>query len=247
MKVLKKRENVFYLFYFLTFLCLCFGFFINDHRMVFISVLTIFLFLLCSFIERILKVRFPFLLRFFIFSFIFLAEILGEVFNFYSSVYFWDNFLHFLSGIITACFGFSLVYAFLERCMKVKNLFLISFLFVFCFSISIGVFWEFTEFCFDRYFGFDMQKDTYVDEFNTVSLDNDDVVSRISGISSTKIYANGGAVLLSDGYLDIGLIDTMEDLFMNVISAFVASLCGSFYIVGRKGFSFMELLRVSRE
>ncbi|MGN0993008.1 MAG: hypothetical protein ACI4PE_03720 [Bacilli bacterium] len=131
--------------------------------------------------------------------------------------------------------------------MKVKNLFLISFLFIFCFSISIGVFWEFTEFGFDKYFGFDMQKDTYIDEFNTVSLDNKDVVSRISGISSTKIYANGGAVLLSDGYLDIGLIDTMEDLFMNVISAFVASLCGSFYIVGRKGFSFMERFRVVRD
>ena len=245
---MKKRENVFYFFYFLTFLCLCFGFFINDHRMVFISVLTIFLFLLCLFIERILRVRFPFLLRFFIFSFIFLAEIFGEVFNFYSTVSFWDNFLHFLSGIITSCFGFSLVYVFLERCVKVKNLFLISFLFIFCFSISIGVFWEFTEFGFDRYFGFDMQKDTYVKGFNTMSLDNDDVVvSRIRGIDRTEIYVSDSVIVLDGGYLDIGLIDTMEDLFMNVVSAFIVALCGSFYIVGRKGFSFMELLRISRE
>ena len=245
---MKKRENVFYFFYFLTFLCLCFGFFINDHRMVFISVLTIFLFLLCLFIERILRVRFPFLLRFFIFSFIFLAEIFGEVFNFYSTVSFWDNFLHFLSGIITSCFGFSLVYVFLERCVKVKNLFLISFLFIFCFSISIGVFWEFTEFGFDKYFGFDMQKDTYIDEFNTVSMDNDDVVvSRISDIDRTLIYVRGSVIVLDDGYLDIGLIDTMEDLFMNVMSAFVVSLCASFYIANKNCFSFMELFRVCRD
>lgn len=238
----------FYLFYFLTFLCLIYGFCVENHRMMFISLLTFFLFLLCLFIERIFKVRFPFLLRFFIFFFIFLAEIFGEVFNFYSTVSFWDNFLHFLSGIITSCFGFSLVYVFLERCVKVKNLFLISFLFIFCFSISIGVFWEFTEFGFDKYFGFDMQKDTYIDEFNTVSMDNDDVVvSRISGIDRTLIYVRGSVIILDDGYLDIGLIDTMEDLFMNVMSAFVVSLCASFYIANRNCFSFMELFRVSRD
>ena len=91
-----------------------------------------------------------------------------------------------------------------------------------------------------------MQKDTYIDEFNTVSLDNKDVVSRISGIDRTLIYVSDSVIVLDDGYLDIGLIDTMEDLFMNVISAFVASLCGSFYIVGRKGFYFMERFKVVR-
>ncbi|MGM9879044.1 MAG: hypothetical protein ACI31R_03375 [Bacilli bacterium] len=168
------------------------------------------------------------------------------MFNFYTIFSFWDNFLHFLAGVITASFGFSLIYGFLKRCSKVKNMFLMCFLFVFCFSISVGVFWEFTEFAFDNCFGFDMQKDTYVEKFNTVSLDRENlVVSKIRNIEKAEIYVDGSVIVLDDGYLDIGLIDTMEDLFVNSISAFIISLCSCFYIIfGR--FTFMEKFRVRR-
>lgn len=244
---MKNRKNIFGLFYFLTFLCLCFGLVVNNYRTVFISTLTFVLFLAIVVVEKVCKVDFPFLLRLFMFVFIFFAEILGEVFYFYSAFSFWDNFLHSLAGMISACFGFSFVFAFFKRCMVGKNLFLISFIFTFCFSVTTGVFWEFIEFGFDRCFGFDMQKDNYISGFNTMSLDDSGVViSKVSDIKRTVVYTDEGVVVMDDGYLDIGLIDTMEDLFMNVISALVVALCGSCYIARKKGFSFMEFFRVRR-
>ena len=42
----------------------------------------------------------------------------------------------------------------------------------FCFSMTIGVVWEFFEFGMDTFMGTDMQKDTIVQSITTVMLDN---------------------------------------------------------------------------
>ena len=49
--------------------------------------------------------------------------------------------------------------------------------------------------------------------------------------------AVNGAALPVDGYLDIGLYDTMKDLFVNFIGAVVFSVIGFFYVKGRARFA----------
>ena len=57
---------------------------------------------------------------------------------------------------------------------------------------------------------------------------------RISGI--TDVSVNGKSLGLG-GYLDIGLLDTMKDLFVNFIGAVIFSSVGYIYIRNRgKGF-----------
>lgn len=86
----------------------------------------------------------------------------------------------------------------------------------FCFSMTIGVLWEFFEFGMDRLFMMDMQKDTIVHSITSVMLDptNKNIPVTIGDITSVTV---NGQELGFGGYLDIGLYDTMEDLFVNFI------------------------------
>ena len=102
----------------------------------------------------------------------------------------------------------------------------------FCFSMTVGVLWEFFEFGMDRLFHLDMQKDTVVQSITSVMLDptNSNTPITIDGIHSVAVNGND---LGFDGYLDIGLYDTMEDLFVNFIGAVTFSVSGDFYIKHR--------------
>ena len=102
----------------------------------------------------------------------------------------------------------------------------------FCFSMTVGVLWEFFEFGMDRVFHLDMQKDTVVQSITSVMLDptNSNTPITIDGIHSVAV---NGTDLGFDGYLDIGLYDTMEDLFVNFIGAVTFSVIGYFYIKHR--------------
>ena len=102
----------------------------------------------------------------------------------------------------------------------------------FYFSMTIGVLWEFFEFSMDWFFGLDMQKDTIINTINTVVLDptRSNKVVTITGITSTAV---NGVDLGINGYLDIGLIDTMKDLFVTLIGALVFSFIGFFYVKNR--------------
>ena len=102
----------------------------------------------------------------------------------------------------------------------------------FCFSMTVGVMWEFFEFGMDRLFHMDMQKDTVIQSVTSVMLDptNSNIPVTIDGIRSVAV---NGQDLGFDGYLDIGLYDTMEDLFVNFVGAVVFSTIGYFYIKHR--------------
>ncbi len=80
--------------------------------------------------------------------------------------------------------------------------------------MTIGVLWEFFEFGMDRLFHMDMQKDTIT--ISSVMLDptNRNIPITIDNITSVAV---NGQDLGFSGYLDIGLYDTMEDLFVNFI------------------------------
>ena len=146
--------------------------------------------------------------------------------------------LHTINGFLCAAVGFALVDLFNrdERfTFKLSPLFLA--VVAFCFSMTIGVLWEFFEFSSDHFFATDMQKDTIVRQINTVELDETrtNKVVKIKNIDDVIIVHSDGTEesLGLGGYLDIGIIDTMKDLFVNFIGAVVFSILGFIYVKTR--------------
>ena len=213
-------------------------FFNRNYENVLLCVLTLVLFMLPSIFERRLHIDLPDTLEIIILLFIFAAEILGEISAFYLTFSGWDTMLHTLNGFLCAAIGFALV-DILNRTDKVSLNLSPFFMAVvaFCFSMTIGVLWEFFEFSMDRFLLTDTQKDTVLSLISTVELNPDHLNKAvvIRGIQDTLlVLEDGSQVSLGlGGYLDIGLIDTMEDLFVNFIGAVVFSVIGFFYVKGR--------------
>lgn len=214
---------------------------------VFMCILTLILFTIPIIIDRKLNIKLPNALETIILLFIFSAEILGEVQNFYGIFKHWDTILHTINGFLCAAIGFSLI-DILNQSDKIKSK--LSPIFValvaFCFSMTIGVLWEFFEFGMDYTFNTDMQKDRILEQISSVNLNaeikNTPVI--IKNISRTIIYSqNNGEVeetIIEGGYLDIGIVDTMKDLLVNFVGAVVFSIIGLLYIKDRDEYKFAE-------
>ena len=202
----------------------------RNYENVFLCGLTLLLLIIPSFVQVTFRVELPTTLEIIILLFIFAAEILGEISEFYLVFPFWDTVLHTLNGFLAAAIGLSLV-DLLNRSEKI--IFHLSPLFTaivaFCFSRTIGGVWEFFEFGMDMAFGLDMQKDTIIHAIHSVTLDpaGKNIPYAIQGITQTAV---NGVDMGIGGYLDIGLIDTMQDLLVNFIGAFVFSVIGFFYV-----------------
>ena len=233
----KKSLMVYFILRFLIIVCMIRELFNGNFQNAALCVLSLVLLILPFFLEKKLKVQLPSALEIIIFVFIFAAEILGEINNFYGAIPYWDTILHTLNGFLCASVGFSLVYLLNERSKSVHLSPVFVALVSFCFSMTIGIAWEFFEFGMDQVFHLDMQKDTIVNEIHTVTLDpeqSNQVVS-IEDISKTLILSENGLHSTAiDGYLDIGLKDTMMDLVVNCIGAFIYSVFGYLYIVNHE-------------
>lgn len=207
----------------------------------FLCLLSLVLFLLPSFISENFGIRLPETLEIIVLLFIFAAEILGEISGFYLRFSFWDTMLHIINGFLCAAIGFALVDV-LNRSTRFK--FQLSPLFLavvaFCFSMTVGVIWEFFEFFMDQMFHLDMQKDFVINTVSSAMFAAPDhsIPPVIRDITDTVIITAGGTQYsLSDfgihGYLDVGIIDTMKDLLVNFIGAVVFSVIGFFYVKSR--------------
>ena len=191
------------------------------------------LYVLPQFVENRMNIQIPSVLEIVIFVFVFMAEILGELDSYYLKYEHWDTILHTSSGFLLAAVGFSLVNL-LNKSERVRVQLSPVYLAVvaFCFSMTMGVLWEFFEFAADRWLLFDMQKDTVLSQIATVDLDptlsNTPVV--ISGITDTILELSDGSYyrLGLGGYLDIGIYDTMEDLFVCFLGAVTFSVIAFF-------------------
>ena len=202
---------------------------LHNYEGAFFCVLTIVLLYIPSWLQVKLHIELPPPLEITILCFIFAAELLGAVNAFYVNVPNWDTMLHTLNGFLAAAVGFSMVLLLNddERLTFDLSPFFLA-LVAFCFSMTIGVLWEFFEFGMDYFFHTDMQKDTVINSIYTVALDptRTNKVVAVKGIQDVVI--NGESLGLG-GYLDIGIIDTMKDLFVNFIGAVVFSVTGFFY------------------
>ena len=210
-------------------------FFNGNFENFFLCILTLLLFAIPSFIERTIHIDVPDTLEVIILLFIFAAEILGEIRAYYITFPYWDTMLHTLNGFLCAAIGFALV-DMMNR--NDRFTFQLSPLYLaivsFCFSMTVGVLWEFFEFSGDYFLGMDMQKDTIVTAIHTVNLDPTltNTVIHVRDIADVILVHSDGSqqAMGLGGYLDIGIIDTMKDLFVNFIGAVVFSCIGYVYV-----------------
>ena len=207
----------------------------RNYENVYICILTLILFIVPSFVEKKLHIDLPDTLEIIILFFIFAAEIMGEIQEYYLIIPFWDTVLHSINGFLFAAIGFSIVNI-LNKDKRVSMSLSPFYMAVtaFCFSMAIGVLWEFFEWSMDSWFGLDMQKDTVIAAFNSVNLDpgGHNIPYHVQNVVDTIIvYADGTQQSIGlGGYLDIGLLDTMMDLFVNFIGAVIFSIIGYFYV-----------------
>lgn len=238
---LREHRSTFIVFSILRIMvlvCMIRQVFLHNYESFFLSVLTLVLLYIPSWLQVKLRIEIPIGLEISILCFIFAAEILGEINAFYIVIPGWDTILHTLNGFLCAAVGFSMVLLLNDNENLTFDLspFFLALL-AFCFSMTIGVLWEFFEFSMDYFLKFDMQKDMILHTVSSVMLDpngaNHPVVIR--DIADVMIvHSDGTKELLGvGGYLDVGLYDTMKDLFVNFIGAVVFSVIGFFYARGR--------------
>ncbi len=205
----------------------------GDYENIYVCVLSLILFLVPAFFEKNFGIELPRTLEVIILLFIFAAEILGEMENYYTKFPYWDTMLHTINGFICAAIGFAMT-DILNRNERIKFKLSPVFLAVvaFCFSMTIGVLWEFFEFFCDVVMKTDMQKDTVLPAIASTLLDPNGSQKSIL-IDNIKTVTVNGKDLGLGGYLDIGLYDTMKDLFVNFIGAVVFSVIGYVYVKKR--------------
>ena len=232
----KSSFIVFYILRLLVIVVLVRQLMLANYEGAFFCILAFLLLYLPSWIQVKLRIELPPPLEITIFCFIFAAEILGEVNAFYVVIPGWDTMLHTINGFLAAAVGFSMVML-LNDDERVAFHLSPAFLAMvaFCFSMTIGVLWEFFEFGMDYFLGTDMQKDTVIHAIHTVSLDPT-LSNKVVTIPDIQDVVINGESLGLGGYLDIGIIDTMKDLFVNFIGAVVFSVTGFLYVKskGRK-------------
>lgn len=177
------------------------------------------------FAEYSLKIRSPypytiFVLVYCVFCF------LGASYNFYTYIPMLDDILHACWGILFASLGMSLAKSLLGEPKSLKQ-FIAYLVFGAGFCMLIAIAWEIYEFTCDRLMSnFDMQEDTIIKGFHSFMLHDpyDHLhTEKFDDITKTIIYYGDNQVREFDGYVDIGLFDTMMDIIWCVVTT--AALC----------------------
>lgn len=147
-----------------------------------------------------------------------IGPMMGNCWKFYYTVPCWDRLLHLCGGIMFVILG---VYLF-ERLSRGTANHASTVIFALCFSIAVSALWEFVEYGADLFLGMDMQDDTVVGAITSYLLGPEKGVT--GTIDSIRSVTVNGAVLPVDGYIDIGLHDTMLDMLLESLGALVTSV-----------------------
>lgn len=205
----------------------------------FYCVLTLILFMIPSFVENRINIDVPDVLEVIILLFIFAGQTLGELEEYYLTFPHWDTMLHTVNGFLCGAIGLALI-DILNKSPKFAislSPFYVA-LFAFTFSMTVGVIWEFHEFALDMLFKTDMQKDTVLKSISSVML-NPEGRNKAVTVAIESIVVNGETWNYG-GYIDIGLIDTMKDLMVNFVGAFVFSVIGYFYVKNKGSYRLLR-------
>ena len=152
--------------------------------------------------------------------------IVGPCYNVYSIIPASDVIVHAITGALLFCLGFMLAEKLFGTDRSTK-LFFSKILFSVAFCFMIGVLWEFVEFLAVETMHFDMLQDTYVDKIESYLLagnQTDPVI--LNDITETWVFYNGGAdkYVIENGYLDIGIYDTMYDLLIATLGTVIIAV-----------------------
>ncbi len=147
-----------------------------------------------------------------------ICPLLGYSYNLYYYLEWWDDILHAFAGVIFAMLGAYLPKVLCKEGEPSLGLCLFS---AFFFSVAIAGLWELAEFTMDTFFGTDMQKDTLL-----VSMRPSYVMSEmVGGDTGELVEINQIGMLINgvsqEGYVDLGIIDSMKDVFVETMGAVV--------------------------
>lgn len=148
-----------------------------------------------------------------IYIFIITTEVLGQIYHFYTRVPIFDIIIHTYSSFVISYIALIII-------KKHKLPKIITILFIFSFAMMCESIWEIFEFGTDYLLKTDMQKDTIINEITSCYLSEDKdtpttiVVDNVvvNNISFTDKY---------NGYLDIGLYDTISDMSCALVGALI--------------------------
>lgn len=246
----KKSLVVYVILNLLVILCLISEIINSNFNNILPCLLTLILLNLPSISENFFKIKISSNLKIMILLFCFASEIIGMVYNFYGTSKIFDKFIHSLNGFFCASIGFYLICLLNESNSNSKKRTFLKILMAFCFSMTISFFWEFYEYASDKMFKSDMQRDQYVYKIKSTLLDGkekkDSII--INDIDHTILYdKNNSQLMMINGYLDIGLNDTMQDLIVNAIGAILFCVPKYLYMIDKKRFRFIESFRITKK
>lgn len=237
MKNLNKLINYIYVIYIIICLLCSFDQLNNNNVNTSIMCLSCILIIpIILFIEKFFKIKISNVLKLYFLLFIFLSNILGEVYSYYIRCNFLDIILHFSLGFIGVIATFYLIDVINRKsiCSKLKYSFI--FIFTISFTLSIGVIWEFYEFSCDKVLNKDYQKNYIVNNVVIPRLDINNN-TEFQNIKIKSLIVNGEDWIEKyGGYIDIGLNDTIKDLFVCFIGALIANISLYYYIKYKKNF-----------
>ncbi|PZM82333.1 hypothetical protein DLH72_04140 [Candidatus Gracilibacteria bacterium] len=162
---------------------------------------------LLSIFEKYLRIKIPSSFSFVFVLFVILSLVLGSYGNFYEKYLWWDDMLHFSYGVGFAIIGYLIIYFILFKKGIENNIFIIV-AFSFCFSVAFGAIWEIFEYSMDIFFGMNMQR-------TIPDLGLDSVTKEI----------------LAKNY---GVNDTMHDIILESLAAFVTNIYIYLYLKSEK-------------
>ena len=189
----------------------------NQLRNSLMSLLTLLLIPAYLGVEKILKIKFGYGFLCLVIFLTLGGIVLGPCYDLYMHIPIFDDILQLSSGFIFCCLGFTISIQVIK-----DSRFYIHVLVGVLFSLSVAVVWEMIEYFGTTFAGIDMQEDTIVKSFRSFYLANshNDIVV-IENIKHTIIVYGENEKMLIDGYLDLGLYDTLNDLLICISGAII--------------------------
>ena len=104
-------------------------------------------------IEKLFKIKTTEIEKFVVIGFVFMAQFLGVTCELYNSIYWFDKFTHFLSGVLT-----SLIALYLLKFYKIKLNKVFVIIFIISITLAVASIWEIFEFTNSQLFDMDPQR-----------------------------------------------------------------------------------------
>jgi hypothetical protein len=126
---------------------------------------------------------------------------LGEVFDFYERLWWWDMAMHASSAIGFGLIGFVLVFMMFQGDRFAAPPVGVA-VFALCFAVTIGTMWEVFEFAMDQLFGLNMQKSGLMDTMGDLIVNTGGaVIGAAAGFGYLKGQARGGLAAVIDEFV----------------------------------------------